>query len=136
MNKELVRTLGSVPQDNLIAKLYPAADTFGVVIRKGETAVTLKRGTVLAMSDTDGKHVMLGTSAAAAAEEGGEAESLTPCCILADPVVVGTEEDAVGVAYRCGNFNRKALKMAEGYALSRADEDKLRSYDIILTDML
>ncbi|MGN0184670.1 MAG: head decoration protein [Aristaeellaceae bacterium] len=126
MNKELVRNIGSCTVDNLIAKLTPAAETFGVTIRKGDAETTYKRGTVLGMSGTDSKYVIFGT--------GGE--TLTGHCILADDVTVGTDVDAVGVAYRCGNFNRAAVIVADGYTMTAADEDAMRKYDIIFTDMM
>lgn len=129
MNKDLVRSIGSCAVDNLIAKLTPAAGTFGVTIRKGEAETTYKRGTVLAMSGTDHKCVILGTAA-------DSEETLTPHCILADDVTVGTAEDAAAVAYRCGNFNRAALIVKDDYTLTAADEDAMRKYDIILTDMM
>lgn len=129
MNKELVRNIGSCAVDNLIAKLSPAAETFGVTIRKGSVETTYKRGTVLVMSSTDNKYVILGTTA-------GGSETLSGHCILADDVTVGADADAVGVAYRCGNFNRAALTVKAEYTLTAADEDAMRKYDIILTDMM
>ena len=59
-----------------------------------------------------------------------------PAAILADDVTVTDDGDATAVAYRCGNFNRKALIVAQGYTLTAADEDALRHYDIILTDTM
>lgn len=129
MNNELVRNIGSVEQDNLIAKLEPAAFTFGITLRKLSAAETLKRGTVLAKSSTDGKYVILGTAAASG-------ETFTPSCILADDVEVGTDVDTVGVAYRSGNFNRDAVIVKTGTTLSSAHEDELRKIDIIFTDMM
>lgn len=123
MNTNLFRKVGSCSQDNLIAKLTPAAETFGIVIEKLEEATVLKRGTVLARDDVTGKYSVMSAGKVAS-------------CVLSDAVEVGTEEDAVGVAYRSGNFNRAALFVAEGYTLSGADEDTLRKYDIILTDMM
>lgn len=64
------------------------------------------------------------------------AEELTPYCILADDVTVGKTADAVAVAYRCGNFNRSAVIAKSGHTLSAADEDALRHYNIILTDVM
>ena len=78
------------------------------------------------MSGTDSKYVIFGT--------GGE--TLTGYCILADDVTVGTDVDAVGVAYRCGNFNRAAVIVADDYTMTAADEDAMRKYDIIFTDMM
>lgn len=126
MNKELVRNIGSCAVDNLIAKLTPEAETFGITIRKGDTETTYKRGTVLGMSGTDSKYVILGT----------DGETLTGHCILADDVTVGTDADAVGVAYRCGNFNRAAVVVADDYTMTAADEDAMRKYGIIFTDMM
>ena len=36
--------------------------------------------------------------------------------------------------YRAGNFNTKALIVAEGYELTEADRDSLRKYRIVLND--
>lgn len=188
MNSNLVRTVGSVSQDNLIAKLHPAAETIGIKVRAG--AGKLDRGTVLARSSRDNKLVPLGTTAAAATEatdavytkttdvaitagktyytrsgsEGSyvytpvaspvvgdignyyelttpeqpaqDAETLTPDCILADPVDASGASDVTAVAYRCGNFNSAALIVATSYTISSADVDKLRQYDIILTEVM
>ncbi len=129
MNNDLVRNIGTVSQDNLIAKTEPAAFTFGVVIRKSDAETILRRGTILAKSSTDDKFVVLGTAAASD-------ETLTPSCILADDVEVGTEADATGVAYRSGNFNRDAVIVKSGITLTAAHEDELRKVDIIFTDMM
>ena len=71
MNKELCRKVGEVGQDNLIAKLFPPAETFGIKVAGGEGV--LKRGTVMALSGTD--YVVLD------AEATGKAN-----CVLSDPV--------------------------------------------------
>ena len=66
MSKRLDETLGTVGYDNLINGLYPPAEPFSVVIRKGSAETTYKRGTVLALSEGtagDGKYVILGTAA-------------------------------------------------------------------------
>ena len=133
MNKNLVGKVGSFSVDNLIAKLSPNAETFGVTIRKeASEAITLVRGTVLAKSNGtagDGKLVILGTAAVSN-------ETLVPYAILADDVEVGTDADAVAVAYRCGNFNRGAIVVKSGYTMTGADEDELRKNDIIFTDAI
>ena len=51
MSKRLDETLGTVGYDNLINGLYPPAEPFSVVIRKGSAETTYKRGTVLALSE-------------------------------------------------------------------------------------
>lgn len=143
MNTELVRKIGSVEQDNLIVRLTPAAETFGVVIRKTEAETVLKRGTLLGKSSVDGKLIVYGTAFAVESEADAEAkdgkietEEITPFCVLADDVAVGATADAVGVAYRSGNFNRSAIITADGYTLTDKDEDELRKFDIIFTDTI
>lgn len=143
MNTELVRNIGSVDQDNLIARLTPAAETFGVVIRRTEAETVIKRGTLLGKSSADGKLAVYGTAADTESEAdteekdtNTETEEITPFCILADDVTVDNTADAVGVAYRSGNFNRSAIITAEGYSLTDKDEDELRKFDIIFTDTI
>ena len=122
MRKELVSVLGTSSADNLIAKLTPTAETFGVKVKAGEGE--LARGTVLAATSA-GTYEVLGKTSGAVAS-----------CILADPVDASGEAAATAVAYRSGNFNRAALTVASGYTMTAADEDNLRKYDIIFTDMM
>lgn len=129
MSKNLVTNVGSHEPDNLIAKLFPAAEAFGVTMRKVSAETTYKRGTVLARSSKDGKMVILGTTAASG-------ETLTASCVLADDVTVGTAADATAVAYFCGNFNRAAVLVADSYTMTADDEDALRKYDIYFTDVM
>lgn len=121
MNKELCRKVGEVGQDNLIAKLFPPAETFGIKVAGGEGV--LKRGTVMALSGTD--YVVLD------AEATGKAN-----CVLSDPVDASGENPVTAVAYRTGHLNRKALIVAEGYTMTAADEEELRKGGILLSDML
>lgn len=120
MNKHLSHKVGEIGQDNLTAKLFPPAETFGVKIPSG--AGVLKRGTVLAL--VDGAYAILG------AGNTGKAN-----CVLVEDVDA-TDGEAVGVAYRTGHFNRKALIVAEGYTLTVADEEELRKGGILLSDMM
>ena len=125
-NKQLLNVVGSIGQDNLIAKLTPAAETFGIKINKlaaGDDTV-IERGTVLC-ADENGKYSVF-----------SGAEGTVPSAILTEPVTVTTAEDVTAVAYRSGNFNRKALIMGGDHTLTVSDEDALRKYDIILTDMI
>lgn len=135
MNKELVHVIGSTVQDNLIAKLVPTAETFGIRMAAGEGK--LERGTVL-FRNADNTYSVYGKAAAEADPEAGESEETTsavPSCILADPVDA-TDAAATAVAYRSGNFNRAALIFgSDTYVITADDEDALRKYDIILTDM-
>ena len=134
MTNRLDETVGSVEYDELINSGNPAADVFSVTIRKEATeAKTLKRGTVLAISDADNKAVVLGTEAqdVGGADSSGK-ETLTANCILADDVEVGTTADKDATAYRTGNFNRNKLIVADGYTLEATDEEELRKCGIIL----
>lgn len=122
MRKELVSVLGTSSVDNLIAKLTPTAETFGIKVKAGEGA--LARGTLLAVTAA-GTYEVLGKTNGAVAS-----------CVLADPVDASGEAAETAVAYRSGNFNRAALIVHADYTLTAADEDNLRKYDIILTDMM
>ena len=121
MNKELCRKVGETSQDNLIAKLFPPAEPFGVKIAAGQGV--LARGAVLALSGTD--YVVLDS------ETTGKAN-----CVLSDPVDASGESPVAAVAYRTGHLNRKALIVAEGYTMTAADEEELRKGGILLSDML
>lgn len=132
MSKRLDETLGTVGYDNLINGLYPPAEPFSVVIRKGAAETTYKRGTVLALSSSDGKYVILGTNAASG--DGGAAETLTANAILAEDVTVGTANDETAVAYRTGHFNSNALIAGEDHTISAADKEALRSVGILISD--
>lgn len=133
MSKRLDETLGTVGYDNLINGSYPPAEPFSVVIRKGAAETTYKRGTVLALSSSDGKYVILGT-AAASGGDGGTAETLTANAILAEDVTVGTANAETAVAYRTGHFNSNALIMDEDHTFSAADKEALRSVGILISD--
>ena len=77
------------------------------------------RGTVLAESDS-------GCVVLSAATTGKAAY------ILTDNVDATEEIGTTG--YRAGNFNTKALIVAEGYELTEADRDSLRKYCIVLNE--
>ena len=132
MSKRLDETLGTVGYDNLINGLYPPAEPFSVVIRKGSAETTYKRGTVLALSAGtagDGKLVILGSTATTN-------ETLTANCILAEDVEVGTTADVTVLAYRTGHFARNKLAVASGYTLKATDEEELRKAGILLSDAI
>jgi len=116
-----------VTPDGLISDTQPALLTRARTIRKLGTAAALKRGTVMAASSTDGKLVVLGTSA-------GSGETLTPDCILADDVEVGTSADVPVVAYISGCFDPDHITMATGYTMTAADIDALRVRNILFKD--
>jgi len=127
---ELLSKVGSVTQDNLIAKILPPAEVTGVLIAKEDAAAaTYKRGTVLAQSASDGKCVILGSTAATG-------DTLTAAYILADDVEVGTDADVSAVAYRSGCFNKEAVTVKDGSSISAADLDNLRKYGIVFADKM
>lgn len=130
MSQRLDKDLGACVPDNLINNNTPAADVFSVTVRKVDAAVTLKRGTVLALSGGtagDGKLVVLGT-------EASKDEALAANCVLAEDIEVGTAADATALAYRTGHFNRNKLIVKSGYTLKAADEEELRKCGILLSD--
>lgn len=126
MNRDLHEKLGSVEFEKLFAGLEPKALVHGATIRKLGTAATIKRGTLLSKSSTDGKLVVFGTAAA-------PDETLTADCILTDDVDVGTSADENVTVYIAGNFNEDALIFEEtGATISETDRDELRKKGIIL----
>ena len=120
MAESLCRKIGETGIDNLIAKLFPPAETFGVTIPAG--AGVLARGTVLALNGD--------AYAVLSAETTGKAN-----CILADDVDASGDAPVVAVAYRTGHFNIKALAVADGYTLTVADKEELRKGGILLSEM-
>lgn len=134
INKELVRPVGSIGQDNLIAHIEPEAKTTGINVKAD--AGKLKRGTVLYRTD-DGSYDIYGGDITIPPEtEGGE-----PTIVHVEPSIILTEDADPSVAtaavgYRSGCFNRKALIFAEGYTMTNSDVDTLRKYGIILSDFL
>lgn len=129
MSKRIDETLSQPGYDGLIIGNEPAADVFTVTIRKLDTAATLKRGTVLALSASgtaaDGKMVVLGNTAATN-------EVLTANCILCDDVDVGTAADVSALAYRTGKFNTSKLIVKTSYTMTATDKEALRSAGILL----
>ena len=129
----LSKKLGEMNFDGLFTDVVPAVQVRGGVIRKQTTsAVTLKRGTILAKSygtAGDGKLVILGSTATTD-------ETLTANCILAEDVEVGTTADVTVLAYRTGHFARNKLAVASGYTLKATDEEELRKAGILLSDAI
>ena len=129
----LSKNLGEMNFDGLFTDVVPAVQVRGGIIRKQTTsAVTLKRGTILAKSygtAGDGKLVILGSTATTN-------ETLTANCILAEDVEVGTTADVTVLAYRTGHFARNKLAVASGYTLKATDEEELRKAGILLSDAI
>lgn len=118
----LDENLGGVGFDNLIADSYPPADVFTVQLAAGQRI--LERGTLLARKD-DGTMEMIGT------ETTGKANA-----VLSDPVDTGDAEGETvrGIAYRTGHFNTNRLIVAEGYEITAADREALRTAGILTSE--
>jgi len=126
----LNRKIGDMqPYDNLISGLTPPVRTASGTIAKGSTETTYPRGTVFAKSAKDRKLYLLGSTAATG-------DTLTPDCILCDPVTVGTETDETAVVYVMGNFNPDALTVAEEYEITQEDFNKLRERGLYFSVIL
>ena len=117
MAKELRQKLGSMEYDGLITGLNPPVRVDGGTIAKLEAATVLKRGTLLGKSEDGLLSVYGGTG--------------TPDCILCDDTEVDTAEDTPVDVYAAGCFDPEKVTVAEGYTITQADRDKLRTYSII-----
>lgn len=110
--------IGEVAFDNLIADTHVKQVVGSGVISAG--AGELKRGTVMALDA--GKLVVM-------------ASGKTPYGILCDDVTVGTEAETVEV-YLTGKFNKGALHVAAGYALTADDIQTLRNGGIFVENVV
>ena len=127
----LSKKLGEMNFDGLFTDVVPAVQVRGGTIRKQTiSAVTLKRGTILAKSygaKGDGKLVVLGTAA-------DSDETLTPDCILCDDIEVGADADEKVAVYTAGCFDPDKVTVAESYTISQTDKDNLRMRGIVFKD--
>lgn len=124
MTTELLKKLGTVTADNLVAGTDPALRIGSGLLRKNTGE--LKRGTVLAKSSKDHTLVILGTEAVSE-------ETLEPYGILTDDISVPTEEDVHMTIYIGGKFNSNKIIVKDKYTMTEADKDTLRKYGIEFT---
>ncbi len=117
MAKELRQKLGSMEYDGLITGLNPPTRVDGGTIAKLAAPATLKRGTLLGKADSGLLSVYDGTG--------------TPDCILCDDTEVGTAEDVPVDVYVAGCFDPEKVTVGDGYTITQADKDKLRTYSIV-----
>ena len=111
----LSKKLGEMNFDGLFTDVVPAVQVRGGTIRKQTTsAVTLKRGTILAKSY--GKLVILGSTAATN-------ETLTPDCVLCDDVTVGTDADEKVAVYTAGCFDPDKVSATASYSITETDKE-------------
>ena len=117
MAKELRQKLGSMEYDGLITGLNPPTRVDGGTIAKLAAPATLKRGTLLVKADSGLLSIYDGTG--------------TPDCILCDDTEVGTAEDVPVDVYVAGCFDPEKVTVGDGYTITQADKDKLRTYSIV-----
>lgn len=136
MGRRLDENLGSVGFDNLIAGMYPSAEVFYVELAAGQGL--LERGTLLALNQdirekiaeaTTGKANAVLAEAVYTGEPVASASSGEP-----ESKEAGTATTVAGIAYRTGHFNTNRLFTAEGYEITAADKEALRSVGILLSD--
>lgn len=119
MSTRIDENLGTVGFDNLINGVYPPAEPFSVQLASGQG--TLERGSLLAAGD-DGMTLL------AAATTG------TANAVLAETIDTGDGDAVEAVAYRTGHFNANMLIVADGYEITAADKEALRSAGILISD--
>lgn len=124
MDRNLREVVETRNFDTLVATPHDV-DVFTATLRQTTEAQSLKAGTVLALSESDDKYVILGTAA-------GDNEVLVANAILAEDVKTSTSADINVTAFRQGHFNRNSLTVKNGYTLSKRDIEKLRSAGIYL----
>lgn len=117
MAKELRQKLGSMEYDGLITGLNPPTRVDGGTIAKLAAPATLKRGTLLGKADSGLLSIYDGTG--------------TPDCILCDDTEVGTADDVPVDVYVAGCFDPEKVTVGDGYTITQADKDKLRTYSIV-----
>ena len=115
----LDENLGAVTYDNLIHGVNPPAEVFSVQLAAGQG--TLERGTLLATAD--------GGMVKISATTTGKANA-----VLAETVDTGDGEAVTGIAYRTGHFNANSLIVADGYDITAADKEALRTAGILISD--
>ena len=132
MDKDIRKIVDERSFDTLVATPHEI-DVFTATLRQTEAAQSLKAGTILALSETDGKYVILGTEAqTTTVDETEVTEVLKANAILAEDVTTSTSADVNITAFRQGHFNRKAIAVKSGYTITDADIEELRSAGIYL----
>lgn len=122
-NRQLVNSVGSLEQDNLIARLFPPALTTAVYLN-ATAGTTYARGTIVTVAD--------GVASPLAAA----LTATTPVYILCDDTTSDEGGEVAVAVYSSGNFNIDAVVTDGTYELTAEDKDILRIHNIILTDML
>ncbi|MCM1040431.1 MAG: head decoration protein [Ruminococcus sp.] len=121
MNVKGREVIGTCKGEMLIADSSMGVDVATVILSKTDEIINLRRGSVLAVSNADGKCRLL---------NGAEGESAA--YILAEDISTSATEEVVAEVYRTGKFARNSLIVAENYTLSVGDERVLRDAGIYL----
>lgn len=124
MGKKLNEDIAVIEYDNLFYSDDVKAITNGVIVASGQGK--LKRGTLLA-KNSDNKMIVLGSDAD---DEDVETKASADCVLTDD--IDASSEDVSAAAYIQGDFNINALITAEGYTISQADKDILRTKNILI----
>ena len=127
MDRHLVNKVGEVGYEKLIAGVLPPLLIGGGTIAGVEAETVYPRGTVLALDTDTGLLCILGT-------EAKKDQTLAANCILTDEVTAGAANVDVTV-YIQGCFIPDALIVADGYTLTAADRDSLRTHGIVLASL-
>lgn len=128
--------LGTTEAAAIEAAAATYAITEDVAIAAGKTYYTKSGEVYTAVEEPDVANIATYYEMTAAAVQAVAAEVLTPAYVLAEDTVVGTAEDAVAVAYRSGCFSPDHVIVTEGYTLTDADVDALRTRDIVFKDFM
>lgn len=111
--------------DQLIGGTAVPALTKNITLKGLDAQKTLKRGTVLAVSE--GKYQVVDTGSSTAALKVANA-------VLAEDVVVDTS-DVVATAYISGLFNVEEMSVGAASDTVQAHEEELRAVGIFLTHL-
>lgn len=114
---ELSKKIGDMEFDGLVTDLTPPVQIRGGTIAKVETVTIYKRGTIFGKKEDGTLSIYDGTT--------------TPDCILCDEAVVGADADVNAAVYTAGCFDSGKVTVAEGYTLTVADIDNLRTRGIV-----
>lgn len=122
MGKVTGRTaIGAVTPGMLVIGTKHPTDVCHVTIAEGQEP--LEKGTVLAVNE-NGECCILGT------------EGCKASYILAEDAEAAGEGGMVAAAYRCGDFNKGALKVKAGYEMTDEDIMNLRYGGIYLGNVM
>lgn len=123
----LYRKVDELEYDNLITGISPDPEIEVVEMLQLAAETKYKKGTLLGIHTADasaGKCVILGTVA-------GGGENIVPAYILAEDCTVSATADTPVSAYRSGCFAPEQVIVDDGYTLTDADIDALRTRNIV-----